>query len=596
MVKHPAQWILTIMLIMLWGPLWAATITVKTDRDPVALNENFRIIFKAEGSLDGEPDFSPLNQDFQLLGTGQSSQFSMVNGNVSSSKTYTLTVAPLRQGKITIPAISFGRDKSPESSVSVVAAGSQQPKAVPSAPMAAKDMMFIRSEVDTHTPYVQQQVILRVKVFRNRRWSKASLSEPQLQGVEARVQPLGQATSYDTSIGNKTYQVTEMAYALFPQQSGELDIAPFQVTARFPAGVKQQRSPLGGLSNDPFFDSFFSRQTYDTRSAQSKALSIKVKPIPASFTGKHWLPARDIQLQQTWSDDIGQLQTGEPVTRTLAIIGDGVGIGQLPEIAMATSSELKSYPDQPLADERVSSQGLLSTVTQKFALIPSQPGDHEIPAIEIPWWNTETDKMQTAQLPAARLKVTGTAIATPATQAPAPVLPAPTQDKEPVANNLADTVASDSSTEPTRTILLIAVVVLTILWLLTLLALFMKRKTSGTRPAANNQANHQQASFKSAQRQLEKACKQQRPDEVRDALITWARAAWPQDPPNNLDDIATRLPDEAAQQLARLSAMLYGQGDQDWDANSIWQSVRHLPMSGHHKQVNKEESLEPLYR
>ena len=53
-----------------------------------------RIIFKAEGSLDGEPDFAPLNQDFELLGTGQSSQFSMINGNVTSSKTFTLTVSP----------------------------------------------------------------------------------------------------------------------------------------------------------------------------------------------------------------------------------------------------------------------------------------------------------------------------------------------------------------------------------------------------------------------------------------------------------------------------------------------------------------------
>ena len=35
--------------------------------------------------------------DFELLGTGQSSQFSMINGNVTSSKTFTLTVSPLRE-------------------------------------------------------------------------------------------------------------------------------------------------------------------------------------------------------------------------------------------------------------------------------------------------------------------------------------------------------------------------------------------------------------------------------------------------------------------------------------------------------------------
>ena len=192
---------LVLILLLVFAPTsWAATISVNVDRDTVAVNETFRVIFKAEGSLDGEPDFAPLNQDFELLGTGQSSQFSMINGNVTSSKTYTLTVTPLRQGKLTIPPISFGRDQSPAKDITVTAAGQRQAQPMPSGPAADPNLMFMTVEADTLEPYVQQQVILKLRVFRRKQWKDASLSDPNLEGVEASVQQLGKTVTYDLSL------------------------------------------------------------------------------------------------------------------------------------------------------------------------------------------------------------------------------------------------------------------------------------------------------------------------------------------------------------------------------------------------------------
>jgi len=581
-----------LILLLACAPLWAATISVKTDRNPVALNESFRIIFTAEGSLDGEPDFGPLNKDLQLLGTGQSSSFSMVNGKVSRSKTYTLTVAPLRQGKIIIPSISFGRDKSPQINVTIVAAGSQPPRSGPAAPSAKKDLMFVTSEVDTNAPYVQQQIILKVRVFRRKQWADANLSNPAFDGVEMRVQPVGDATTYETTIKGKAYQVTELHYALFPQQSGELNIAPFTVTAKFPAGVKKQRSPFGGFSNDPFFDDFFSRQTYATKTATSKPIQLQVKSIPKSFTGKHWLPAKDLQLQETWSADVSQLKVGEPVTRTLAVIGDGVGTGQIPDITMKETDQLKNYPDQPVTDEQLSSKGLLSTRTHKFAVIPSQPGKHTIPMIEIPWWNTRLDKMQIARIPAGTITVSGTApaVTTPVDKPPVTAeiseetltLDQPLIDKMPVGET------------SINSILLVIIVVLTILWLITLYVLILSRHSPATRQ--ETKPIDVRANQKAALKQLQTACNSKQPTTVRDALIQWAKTRWPQDPPNNLEDIAIRLPMDAARDINRLSTSLYGQDKDDWDAQAIWRAIKSLPASLDTAKEKHEESLEPLYR
>ena len=62
----------------------AATISVKTDRDPVLQNESFMILFESEGSLDDDPDFAPLEQDFQILSRQNSTNMSIMNGRISN--------------------------------------------------------------------------------------------------------------------------------------------------------------------------------------------------------------------------------------------------------------------------------------------------------------------------------------------------------------------------------------------------------------------------------------------------------------------------------------------------------------------------------
>jgi len=593
MVRRFNTLLVTLLLLMVYAPSWAANISVKTDRDPVAINENFRIIFTAEGSLDGEPDFSPLNKDFQLLGTGQSSQFSMTNGNIRSSKTYTLTVAPMSQGKIKIPPISFGKDKSPEIIVTVVATGSARPQAGPSAPPASKELMFITAEVDSQSPYVQQQILLTLRIYRIKQWKDASLSDPHFEGVETRVQQLGKDRGYETHVKDKSYLVTERTYALFPQQSGDLTITPFRVTARFPGEAKKQRSSGSLFSNDPFFDNFFSRQTYEKRTTQSNPISLKIKSIPAGFTGKHWLPAKDLQLQETWSGDIGQLKVGEPVTRTLAVIGDGVGVGQIPEITMTETAQLKNYPDQPVADEQPTNKGLLSTYTQKFAVIPSQPGKHTIPAIEIPWWNTVTDKMQVARLEIAELAASGDAVPVPE-QDSVPATPIEPADKAPEEETRAESMTMP--TDRTNTILLAAVIIFALLWLITLLILFKKKSAATTVKPTANPVDQQKTSRKAALQQLHSACDSQQATAIRDALIQWAKSAWPQDPPHNLDNIAIRLPAEAADQVTRLSVSLYGKDKDNWDAEAIWLAIKNLPSEADSNSKTDDDKLEPLYR
>jgi hypothetical protein len=58
-------------------------VNVTSDRDPVSLEESFNLVFSADEDPDGEPDFSPLNEDFDVLRQSRSTQINMINGRLT---------------------------------------------------------------------------------------------------------------------------------------------------------------------------------------------------------------------------------------------------------------------------------------------------------------------------------------------------------------------------------------------------------------------------------------------------------------------------------------------------------------------------------
>jgi hypothetical protein len=88
----------------------AASITVTTSRNPVALDDSFHLIYEANSSVDEDPDFTPIYQYFDVLSSSQSTNMRSVNGSWDLQKTWDLSLIAKDIGKITVPAIKFGKD------------------------------------------------------------------------------------------------------------------------------------------------------------------------------------------------------------------------------------------------------------------------------------------------------------------------------------------------------------------------------------------------------------------------------------------------------------------------------------------------------
>ena len=136
----------------------AAKIDVDADRNPVESDESFAVTFTANDSVDGQPDFRPIEEFFKIISRNQSSSIQIINGKMNRQTQWTLVVMPKRTGDLWIPSISFGDDKSPRLPIKVNAAKQQSPN-------KGNDVLYLETEVDHKSTYVQSQIIYTVRVY-----------------------------------------------------------------------------------------------------------------------------------------------------------------------------------------------------------------------------------------------------------------------------------------------------------------------------------------------------------------------------------------------------------------------------------------------
>ena len=562
MVKLRA-WLLLILLLP--TPLLAAEISVRVDPDPVPVDQSFQITFEAEGDVDDAPDFAPLQGNFQVLSSSQSRNVTFRNGKSSSTRTWTLTVLARRQGTLTIPPIEFGSDLSPADSVTVTAAGT--------APQAARQSgeIFLEVEAKPLSAYVQSQIIYTVRLFLGIQPGNASLSDPVVEEGKAVIERLGEDRQYETRVMGQRFEVIERNYAIYPQSSGPLTIGPLRFQGQ-----------LGGRSVFSLLDPFGPQPRPIAR--QSAPVTLGIKPIPAGFAGRHWLPARKLVLSEQWSADPFVFHAGEPITRTLTITAEGQTSSQLPELSPPVPGEFRAYPDQPVLADDKAEKDVIGTRQEKIALIPQQPGEYELPEVTLPWWNTETDRMEVARLAARRVKVLPAADAVTAAPAAAPAAEVQPAQSRPI-------VTRDAAWYSRPATWQIIALLLAAGWILTLLLWRRSRKALAGNPAAAYAPGRAEAV-----RRLKQACSENDPALAKNAALLWAKLEWPGQPPANLADLALRCPPQLAAGFEALNAALYGRAGRNWNGAELWRAFEGWRPVRPGKQAPPQDGLEPLFR
>ena len=303
-----------------------------------------------------------------------------------------MELAPLREGTLSIPSLSHsGRSTTP-----VAIRVNPEPIVAP-----GDALVLFEASVDEASVYVQAETILTVTLQQAINLDGGEISVFDIPG--ATVEDL-ERRSFQRRVGNRTWLVTGLLYAVYPQESGTLTIPAIGFTAR---EVQPGRSLLGA------------RLGRRLRMASSP-IELQVKSVPDDFPGEVWLPARELSLTEKWSLDPESLEVGDSTTRTLTLIAKGLQGSQLPPLSSIQGTmnipELRFYPDQESIEQSELADGLQGQRIQSEALVARSGGNWTLPEIRIPWWNTETDTLQFAVLPARSVSVN--ALSIPGTEAP----------------------------------------------------------------------------------------------------------------------------------------------------------------------------------
>ncbi|MCA9498848.1 MAG: BatD family protein, partial [Nitrospira sp.] len=199
-------------------PVSAQSVRAYVDRNPVMADETFQLIVETDQTSSGEsPEWQILDADFDVLGTTQSQQTSIVNMQTTSLVRWIATLAPKRTGTVTIPPIHVGAHQTGPIQLEVNE---------PDHTRAANESqdIFLEADVDSHVSYLQGQVLLTLRLVSAISVQEGRLDEPEMDwGIVERV---GKDVSYESTRNGRRYHITERRYVITPQQSGRQVIPP----------------------------------------------------------------------------------------------------------------------------------------------------------------------------------------------------------------------------------------------------------------------------------------------------------------------------------------------------------------------------------
>jgi len=555
----------TILLLSLSIPLWAA-VTAKVDRNQISLNESLQLVVSFDQRPDGNtPDTSGLARDFDILGTSQSSRQSYINGRSEVSTDWIYTLAPKRQGQLIIPAITLSGETTAPISISVSEASKQ----------VADEAVFLESEVSQQEIYVQQQLILTLKVYHAVSLGRnANLSEPAIS--DAIINKLKEK-EYQTRINGREYRVFEQRFAIFPQKSGTLDIPASVLTATIPS-----------RRNRTMFDPFnIDGQAIRIR---SDAFSIKVLPQPKQYTGSEWLPANNLRILDDWNGSSLNIALGNSVTRTITTLAEGLLGAQLPPLAAPDVEGLKIYPDQAEVSDG-EGDSITGSRTQSYAIIATRPGKFTLPAERIVWWDNASRQQRITTLPAVEINVTA---ATTADSIPdstrfdaAEARLTPPSVTEVTEANIQPQIV----VQPSYNLwLLIALIGMIIIWFITLFLYWRNR------PVKHADINNRMLppDEKNVLKALQQACKNQHARQCLDHLLAWGKLRYEC---SSLKGLQTHLGDDILnQQIAIIEEHLY-RSSSTGDVANAFATISTRVMQIHaSKAATVNGTLPPLYQ
>jgi hypothetical protein len=242
---------------------------------------------------------------------------------------------------------------------------------------------ILRMTIDPARVVVGQKATLHLDVL----VPNYMTAPPDLPGFQVRNAVTRQLQSVNISEqqSGTSYAGVSFEFAIYPQEPGSYAVPQQTLTIHYAAEPPATRDAVLALPRLEF--SAF---------------------LPDAAAGlRPFLSATRLKAEQTVQRSSESLKTGDAVTRIIKIEAEGTPAMLLPPLPFAPVDGLALYPAQPSLQDRTDprSDVLTATRTDSATYMLQKPGDYQLPAIDIGWWNVAEQKIERAHLDAVSLQV-----------------------------------------------------------------------------------------------------------------------------------------------------------------------------------------------
>jgi hypothetical protein len=364
-------------------------IEVSLDRDTIGLDEQAILTVTVSGANQNLPaPRLPTLIKFEVYSQGRSSSLSIVNGEINSKVTYRYILVPKSAGVYPIDQVATvyknKRYKGNRVELTVLNKGSATSAVLEKRAKTdngdTKDYFF-EAKVDKKKPYVNEQVTLTLKFYLAvQNYGALDLAEPSTIGFWT--EKIGNKAPYFQKINNRNYKIYEIKYALFPTQTGELEIGSAIIRATVASRNRKQNV-------DDIFGSFFG--TGEDVTIRSNSIKINAKALPSkgkpdNFTGT----IGNFEIKSKTSKR--EVEVNQPVSVTITVSGTG-NIKSIAEPNLPESNEkFRIYKASSNESTSILNDKVSGTKIFEEIFIPKNPGEIEIPSIKYNFFNPKTGR------------------------------------------------------------------------------------------------------------------------------------------------------------------------------------------------------------
>ena len=387
------RWVVIFLLVPFF--IFCTEFEASINKNEASLNEPLTLTLTLkDASPNSTPSLSSLTQSFFIHSEQQFASTQIVNGRVSYTMAWKVTLSPKKEGHVVIPSISVDTTEGIFSTEPITL------EVVKRSSTASSDSeMQVITTISEPSPYKNQPIFYTVKLIA--RVDLANVMMEKFTLDNAIVELTSDPKTYRSVIGGVAHGIVEWNYVITPLKAGELKIPSFAV---------QGRALTKGRTSNPSdhpFGSFFNMSGLDLMqpfSLPTEEKSLEIHSPPPGMSP--WLPAKSLKLEEGW-DETATVRVGEPITRSFTIRSEGLSSSQLPHITEGQQAVYgyKIYADKPESGDEINEFGLFSFRKEQYTLIPDQEGQLVLPEIAIAFWDVSKKEKAWAKLPSRTLHV-----------------------------------------------------------------------------------------------------------------------------------------------------------------------------------------------